>query len=245
MPEPKRTITVGTSSLGNLSEADEFLYIVTHDLKAFTRAMRIIPDWIIDDLSDHKVVLPEDVNANFTMLRDYARRMDGMLDSLTELSRVGRIADAPSQMALHDLVDPIVEALPRAPTMQVDLDLNARLVFGPYNDFKRLFAALIENAQQHHDRDQGQILVKAKQRGTRVYVEVEDDGPGIPPEFWEKMFKPLHTMRPKGETQTSGVGLAVARKVVLSQGGSIELAPPAVLRGCRVIFDLPASDTRH
>jgi signal transduction histidine kinase len=58
--------------------------------------------------------------------------------------------------------------------------------------------------------------------GREIVFEVEDSGPGVPPELAERIFYPFFTTKPEG----SGIGLAHARKVALQHGGSLELGAP-------------------
>ena len=52
---------------------ESYLYIVTHDLKTYSRAMRVIPEWIEEDLGAAGHAVPAEVREHVTMLRDYAR----------------------------------------------------------------------------------------------------------------------------------------------------------------------------
>ncbi|QFT94390.1 Phytochrome-like protein cph1 [Roseovarius sp. THAF9] len=226
-------------------EAEEFLYILTHDLKAFARAMRTIPDWIGEDLAAQRIVLSTDAADNLDMLRDYARRLDDTLTALTGLSRVGRLADPPAMHALEGLVTEVCNDLPAHPALSHDIDCGGLSVTGPRNDLKRLFEAVLGNVAVHHDRDFGKLRVTATPWQDRVQVVVTDDGPGIEPALWTAVFKPLATLHPKSETGRSGVGLAIAQKVVRSLHGEIAIIPTEAPRGLSLLFDLPRADGGH
>lgn len=234
-----------SDSPGPVREAEEFLYILTHDLKAFARAMRTIPDWIYDDLAAQGFALPADSAENLAMLRDYAHRLDDTLNALTELSRVGRLADPPATHDLHALVASSCAELPAVPKLTCDLQCLGLSARGAKNDLRRLFDAVIGNAAVHHDRDFGNLRIAATPWNGRVQVTVSDDGPGIPSAHREAVFKPLATLRPKSETGRVGVGLAIARKIVRSMGGEIAIVEADAPRGLSLRFDLPRSDTGH
>ncbi|MGK7651626.1 sensor histidine kinase [Roseovarius sp. B08] len=231
-----------SNSQGPVQEAEEFLYIMTHDLKAFARAMRTIPDWIGEDLAAQRIVLSADAADNLAMLRDYAHRLDDTLTALTELSRVARLADPPAAHDLEALVTGACTRLPATPRLTCDTECGGLHVKGPLNDLNRLFDAILGNAAAHHDRDFGNLRIVARTWHDRVQVTVSDDGPGIAPAHWTAVFKPLATLRPKSETGHSGVGLAIARKVVRSLGGEIAIIPTEAPRGLSVRFDLPGAD---
>ena len=65
----------------------------------------------------------------------------------------------------------------------------------------------------------GPVVATVRTNGTRLVIEVSDHGPGVPEEDREKIFEPFHT----GKTQGTGLGLAVARRVVESHGGTLSV----------------------
>ncbi|WP_418591425.1 sensor histidine kinase [Ponticoccus sp. (in: a-proteobacteria)] len=223
-------------------EYEEFLYCITHDLKSFSRAMRVIPDWIAEDLTAAKIALPDGVGEHMDMLKSYAGGMDRMLESLTTLSRVGRLADPCADHALNDLLDAAWASLTPG-SARLSVPQHAFRVHGPKNDLSRLFAALLSNGVDHNSDPSPDIGVTAVRDGDRVQIRVADNGPGIEAQYRQKVFEPLHTLRPKDETGHAGMGLAIARKVVKSLGGEIHIEEPSAGHGCRVVFDLPGAKT--
>ncbi|WP_135506946.1 sensor histidine kinase [Roseovarius aestuariivivens] len=221
------------------TEAEEFLYHLTHDLRAHVRALRVLPDWIDEDLAAAGVTLPAGVGEHIAMLRDYANMLDRMLNALTDLSRVGRLADAPGPVPLWPLLREIWSALPHAAGFTLDLKGDPPVVLGPRNDLARAFEALLRNAVDHHHMGGGHVEVSAHRSGARVLLWIEDDGPGIAPELRAQVFKPLQSLKPRSETGLAGIGLAIARKVVEQASGRISLVDPIGTTGCAVTVDLP------
>ncbi|MBP0484858.1 sensor histidine kinase [Sagittula salina] len=220
---------------------EAFLYIVTHDLKTYARAMRVIPEWIEEDLGDSDITLPEGVAQHMEMLKAYAKGLDRVLEGLTELSRVGRLSDAPAPVALARVFAETWEHLPDREGFSLDLSDCAGTVLGPPNDLGRLAHALLSNPILHHHEGGGRIRLNSSTAGGRVVLTVLDDGPGIEPPYREKVFEPLYCMRPREETGAAGVGLAVARKVVQALGGEIAVIDVPGHNGCCMQLDLPAA----
>lgn len=79
------------------------------------------------------------------------------------------------------------------------------------------------------------ISLEVAAEGERARLSVTDAGPGVPPEIAATLFEPFVTARPGG----SGLGLAVARRVVERHGGTIALEPPPGARGARFSIYLP------
>jgi two-component system osmolarity sensor histidine kinase EnvZ len=104
------------------------------------------------------------------------------------------------------------------------------------NAFRRLLANLIGNAARYAKT----VEVGAASDGHRLRIAVEDDGPGIPPEEREEVFKPfvrLDHARNLDETGT-GLGLAIARDIARAHGGDIAL-DGSRLGGLRATIEVP------
>ncbi|SMX42735.1 sensor histidine kinase [Maliponia aquimaris] len=230
-----------TDHAASEGDFDSYLYAITHDLKSFSRAMRVIPDWIVEDMAEAQASLPGDVADHLMMLQHYARGMDRMLDGLTDLSRVGRLANTPGPVDLREALAQAWAETPDRQGFQADFDAVDLCVQVPANDLRRLLMAVLSNAVRHHDGTGGRVTASACHQDGRVVLRISDDGPGIPPEYHDKVFEPLHTLRPKDETGYSGLGLTVARKVATTLGGGISVAETGTPRGCTILCDLPAS----
>ena len=81
---------------------------------------------------------------------------------------------------------------------------------------ERVFHNLITNAMEAMPEG-GQIDIRAVRNGVTVIVEVDDTGPGIPPEMRNRLFEPFNTSRKNG----LGLGLALSRQTVLEHGGDL------------------------
>ena len=103
--------------------------------------------------------------------------------------------------------------------------------------FRRLLFNLVANAARHGDR----VEISANHETRWLVLHVDDDGPGIPPEMREEVFKPfvrLDEARNQDEGG-SGLGLAIARDIARSHGGDITLSE-SPLGGLRATVRLPA-----
>lgn len=231
--------TDAPAEAAGLSEAERFLYAVTHDLKSHFRALRVIPEWIAEDLQAAGITLPAEVAEHLRMLQSRTAGLDRMLEALTTLSRVGRGAEPAEDHPLDALVQAAWGAEPRGVArLRLQLPAPSPMVHGPRGDLLRLFAALLSNAVVHDPGPAPRVTVTATRRGARLDLRLCDSGPGIDPAFHRKVFAPLQTLRPQDETGGSGMGLAIAGKVVRGLGGAITIAGPGP--GCCLCFDLPA-----
>jgi len=165
-----------------------------------------------------------------------ARIAHGIVDDLMALAR-GDAAHA-EPVTLVDVVLAAREALPEPPpaAWQDQLsppDLRIRAHPGL---LARLLHVLYENAIAVSAPRPATITTRAWAEASRVVVEVEDDGPGVPEDVAGSIFEPLVTARPGG----TGLGLALARRVVAAHGGTIALVA-AEGKGATFRVELPSS----
>ena len=243
------------------AEMEEFIYIITHDLRASFRAFHTIPEWIREDIGPLPPEREAIVAEHLDLLTAQADRADRMLLDLRDFSRIGRLADPIGPHPLEEVLDRAcqISPLPDRASLQVT---GGATLSGPGNELAMLFAALLSNAVKHHDREQVRIRLSLARDGPLLRLTLDDDGPGIPARFREAVFAPLRTLRPRDQCEGSGMGLATARKIVSRLGGEIHIEPPegvppeaprlgeatvesvvdrapASPRGTRVVFTLP------
>jgi two-component system osmolarity sensor histidine kinase EnvZ len=101
---------------------------------------------------------------------------------------------------------------------------------------KRCLTNLLSNALRHGSKAE----LRASRGRTSVEITIDDDGPGIPPDKYEDVFRPFYRLDESRNVDTGGVGLGltIARDVARSHGGDVALAA-APLGGLRVIVRIP------
>ena len=86
-----------------------------------------------------------------------------------------------------------------------------------------VFRNLVGNAIKHHDREDGEVVISALDQGDYYEFSVSDDGPGIPEKYQDKIFNMFQKLKPKGELDGTGMGLALVKRIVENQGGRVTL----------------------
>ena len=99
-------------------------------------------------------------------------------------------------------------------------------------------------AIQHHDSSHGTVRISSRELPKSWEFTVDDDGPGIPEEFHEMVFKIFQTLKPRDEKEGSGMGLSLIKKIVESQDGTISIQPKDG-RGTRFCFTWPKLSDPH
>jgi len=154
-------------------------------------------------------------------LKTDVAEMEGMLEGYLAFAR-GEGTEKPVPTDLSALLDDAVrQAKRRGGAIDLHTEGAIAVPLQPHA-FSRCVTNLLDNAIRHA----GHISVRAGRRGDAIEVLIDDDGPGIPEERREDVFKPFYRMEESRNPVTGGVGLGltIARDVVRSHGGELALA---------------------
>lgn len=211
---------------------DQFAYIISHDLRALLRAIRNSAGWIAEDATER---LDENISTHLARIAGNSQRMFAMLDDLLDYSRAGLVSSVPEPVDLPQLVAEVTNHVADQPQIQIAFAGPVHSVVAARAGLDVVLRNLIENAI-HHSEGAVRIAISCHDAGSLWRFEVEDDGPGIPPEYQERVFLPfVKVNRKKG--MGSGMGLTLVSRVVEDNGGTMELrSDPAARRGTRMIF---------
>ncbi len=185
------------------------------------------------------------------IVRDDVHRLDRLISDISEASRL----DAQLSRATFDPVDvgALLEALvgqrmergvERGIRLRFDRAGQDRLVaMGEGSRLERVFDNLIDNAVSFSPQG-ALIAIAAARDGDTIEVRIEDEGPGVPEDAREAVFRRFHSVRPDGEFgQHSGLGLAIARTIVEGHQGTIAVeSREDRLSGARFVVRLPIGE---
>ncbi|MEM7613195.1 MAG: sensor histidine kinase, partial [Pseudomonadota bacterium] len=131
----------------------------------------------------------------------------------------------------------------------VDPDHQHEFVFGDYlpriqvpaTAFQQIIMNLVSNAIKHHDKDRGRIEIQCERVKSALNISIIDDGPGIPQQFHQRIFRMFETLKRRDEVEASGIGLAIVERLVRSINGAISVHSKDGQRGTRFMVTIPAS----
>ena len=185
------------------------------------------------------------------IVRDDVHRLDRLITDISEASRLdaqlSRAKFEPVDIArlLDALVDQrIAREVERGVRLRFDYQGGALVTVGEGARLERVFDNLIDNAVSFSP-DQGVIAIAVGRDEGDIVIRVEDEGPGVPEEAREAIFRRFQSIRPAGEAfgQHSGLGLAIARTIVEAHQGSIAVeSREDRLSGARFVVRLPLAD---
>ena len=186
--------------------------------------------------------LPEAVKADLSLIQKESTRACGIIRNLALFARQQTGEAAP--VRLSDVVASVVELRQRRlETEDIELrieDRSTQLVRAVLTELQQVVLNFVVNAEQAilmSGRLPGRITVRMRDKADRVILEVEDTGPGIPPEHEAKLFEPFFSTKPVG--QGTGLGLSVSYGIIDSLGGRIGYRS-APAGGALFYVDLPA-----
>jgi signal transduction histidine kinase len=202
-------------------ELERFAYVASHDLRAPLRAIDNLATWIDDD---EGAALSDTARGYLNRLRSRVRRMEAMVEDLLAYSRAGRVHHDAVTVDTGALLHDVVEIIAPPPGFTVTPAGPLPVLTTERVPLETIFRNLIGNAVKHYDRaTPGAVTVRADDHGAWIEFVVADNGPGIDPEYHDRIFQLFQTLKPRDQVEGSGMGLAIVKKLVESRGGRIWL----------------------
>ncbi len=214
-------------------ELQQLVYVISHDLKGPLRAISHLASVLDEECGE----LPLEGRATLQVLRARAQRMHALIDALLAYSQSGRHEEV-QRVDCGRLAWDIIDSLSAPEGFTFSLE-GLPVLVTEHLHLRQTLANLINNAIDHHDRPAGRVQVAAREVGPATWeFSVTDDGPGIAPEFRDKVFEVFQTLAARDQKEHSGMGLALVKKMVENRGGRVSIEA-AGERGSVIRFTWP------
>jgi PAS domain S-box-containing protein len=194
-------------------DLDKFAYIVSHDLKAPLRGIKVLAKWIV-----------EDKEGSFARAAEYASMiigrsslMDDMISGILEYSKIGRKEIAKETVDIRELLEGLCSTLVISPKVRIHIEMNSIFIHGSKTLFSQIFSNLISNAIKYNDKFECIISITGKEERGMYTFEVADNGPGIAREAHQVVFEIFKTLASDTNGESTGVGLSIVKKIVEDQ----------------------------
>ncbi|MBP0618148.1 sensor histidine kinase [Jiella mangrovi] len=202
------------------AELEQFAYVAAHDLQ---EPLRMVASYTELLAQRYKGQLDERADKYIAYAVDGAKRMKLLINDLLSFSRIGTKAAPLVPVETRAIVDAVV----------LDLDQTLRetnatvkvgelpAVEGDRSQLSQLFQNLIGNAVKFRSDAPPLVEIRAEQNDEDWLFSVADNGIGIDPQYGERIFQMFQRLHERERYAGSGIGLAVAKKIVERHGGRI------------------------
>ena len=208
------------------ADLEQFAYVASHDLQEPLRKVSSFCQLLQKRYAGQ---LDERADEYIHFAVDGAKRMQDLINDLLSFSRVGRTTEAFESIDLNDLVRDVVDVL--TPAIE---DARATVEVGELptvSGDRRLLGATIQNLVSNALKFRGQeppcvditASLTAAPAGDEWVISVSDNGIGIEPDYADQIFVIFKRLHSKTEYSGTGIGLALAKKIVEFHGGRIWL----------------------
>lgn len=219
-------------------ELEHFAYVASHDLREPLRKVRSYCDLLskryqgqLDDRADKYI----------GYITDGSMRMMHLINDLLDYSRVGRGVLKPEPLQLEHLLNQVLGDLQhKVQENQAEIRVCTFLppVQGNAVQIRQLLQNIIGNSLKYRSQAPPVVTIDAVQDGEFCRVSVADNGIGIPPEFFERIFVVFQRLHVREAYEGTGIGLAVCKRIVEHHGGKIWVESQ-VGQGTTFYFTLP------
>ncbi len=232
--EAKQTLLMEQLETVN-RELESFAYVISHDLKAPLRGIRTVIEWLVEDYSE---ALDDEGKEQMGLLVNRVNRMQGLIEGVLRYSRAGRQQQEVDTIKLSEVVPNVIDSLIPPDHITIEVEHPLPIIEADEIRITQVFQNLISNAIKYHDKQDGHIRIQCQENHTEWQFDVIDDGPGIDPRHFERIFEMFSTLQSKDDYESTGVGLAVVKKIVESYGGKIWVKSQ-IDEGSTFSFSLP------
>jgi signal transduction histidine kinase len=223
------------------AEIERFTYIAFHDLRAPLVTIKGFTGALKQDIQAGR---DDQVQKDIERIETAAQAMDQILADLLELARIGRVRHPPENVDIRQLVQEVLhklEGLIRAKNITVQIAPVFPPVYGDRVRLRELVENLIENAAKHMDGpEQPLIEIGAQLHEDPPVIFVRDNGRGIEPRYHTRIFELFEKLDPS--TEGTGIGLALARRIVEVHGGKLWVESEGKEQGATFCFTLPSQN---
>ena len=230
-----------TTELGRSNaELEQFAYVASHDLQ---EPLRMVSTYVQLFAKRFKgTVADEKADKYIAYAVEGAKRMQALIGGLLAYSRVGAGDHVTSRVDLDDIVDVALMNLSEGlrETGAVITRDPLPMIMAEPTQLTQVFQNLIANANKFLRADvEPRIHISATRQGAHWLLRVKDNGIGIEPEFFDRIFVIFQRLHTRAEFPGTGIGLSICKKVVERHGGTIWIeSQPG--QGTAFCFTLPA-----
>ena len=195
---------------------NEYAHVVSHDLKAPLINIHNLIDWFIED---NKEVFEKNGIEPLNEVLFNVEKMDFLIKGVLDYSTADNLEALDSVIDLNLLVEEVLKTILIPKNIQIIVQQNLPNIYGNDWRIKQVFQNLIQNAIKYNDKESGKIEVGFKDKTECFEFFVKDNGIGINPNYFNKIFKVFTKL--ESTSSSSGIGLSIVKKIIDFYKGTI------------------------
>lgn len=198
----------------------QFAYVASHDLQSPLNSIRQLTEWLEEDCGDS---IGDDGKEFLHLIRTRTVRMSELIQGLLRYAMTSEVASM-QDVRPEEIMQAALEMNHvNSERFEVHQHSEVDVIHSDPLLLQQILQNLIGNSLKHHDGERGRIDVVVKGIKDGHMVTVTDDGPGIPEEFQDRVFRAFQTLKPRDEVEASGMGLAIVQKSVRALAGHVKI----------------------
>ncbi|CAM3886445.1 MULTISPECIES: sensor histidine kinase [Flavobacterium] len=201
-------------------QLNHFAHRLTHDLKTPIRGVSSLIGFIKEDYKD--LIKDTDVEKWLELIHSRIEYMDFLINGILEYTKVNN-----NQIDFEDFnIEETIQYVLNNGNLDIPIHLELnncnKTIHHSKIGFIQIIQNLLSNSVKHTDKTECKISVSLEENAESFSFNYEDNGPGIPEKYWEKVFELFETLN-QNKTNNAGIGLATIKSIVDKMGGVIYL----------------------
>ena len=218
-------------------ELENFVYSVSHDLKAPVVSIQGFSSFL---LTDHLDRLDDKGKRYLTRIQTNATKMQMIIEDLLAFSKVGMMVANPEDVPSYQIISEALAMLAsQLEGLKVKVQRELPVIHCDRGRISQVFENLIGNSIKYMGKTESPLIeIGCEPRGEFQEFYVRDNGIGIDPKYHQKIFQIFQRLNDVEDVEGTGIGLAMVKKIVESHGGSVRVESEKE-KGATFYFTLP------
>jgi signal transduction histidine kinase len=199
-------------------ELDQFAHIVSHDMKSPLRGIGNVVSWIEED---HGADLNPKIADYLGLIKGRIARAENLIEGLLAYARINKEPYEKEKVVVDDLIAEIAE---NVADKNIKLEFSKMPVLFTHRVLLfQVLSNLISNAIKHNDKENKMVDISCRELADKYKFRIRDNGSGIAVQHYKRIFDIFQTLKEKDTFESTGVGLAIVKKILDSQKQSITI----------------------
>lgn len=217
-------------------ELNKFSYTVAHDLKSPLRAISTLVGFMGEDIEDGNI---EELPNHFNLIESKSNEAYKLIEDILEYSKLGATEVASDTIPLKYFINDICfEIALGGANVEVFNNVEEVSLLNKKVFLYQTVSNILNNAIKYTDKEKAIVEINSIDKGDVVEVSIEDNGPGIPDKYKNKIFEVFQVAHTRTDVESTGIGLSIVQKLIEKMGGEVHCEDSTKLGGAKFVFTI-------